>query len=509
LFSIDDFFNIFNYLKTGDDNIQLDDTTKNIAISEKIKIEKFFEETIDQEVFISNDYKKFRKLIIDWYSSFKTIVYHIKNASDIYSLPESHINELFKSFGFNNTYIISEMSHENKISFFYELVNLYKIKGTPRALAKLVSFLGLPGVEISEYWLQYDQYNNLIFKSEKITSTSGSRESFNQTIPFTITENDPHWILSEPQIVQLFNEHKISFPIKAPYVSIKPLFHFSDIIQAQIIISKKIHDDYYQWFLNRSLDKNITIKDYDEQISFLELYLACVHLLKNIYNIDMGQSIGKFLHYNGTNQDSSDIILEFNELANYRPISRQDQKEKVIEYTNLFTSSVENNLLNDSSAFEVLELINPSFKQHVENIISLGDEIVIYFIQKFSESSSRLGISSFAISNLILDLGDLTFNFIKEIVGFFKPFRSRLLFDQKTFLINSPLHDSIILEDSIEQEIDLQFVNHATGDSKPGYNPEKTDLTYYSRQTYDTGSYFDAGVCMDSCEVTVNEIQPS
>ena len=508
MFSIDDFFNIFNYLKTGDNNIQLDTITKNIATSEKIKVEKFFEETIDQEVFITNDYKKFRSLIIDWYSSFKTIIYHIKNTSDIYSLPENNIDELFKSFGFNNTQIISEMSHGNRISFFHELVNLYKIKGTPYALSKLVSFLGLPGVEISEYWLQFDEYYRLVFKSEKIISTSGLKESFNQTIPFSITEDDPHWTSKESDIIQLFNEHKISFPIKSPYVSIEPLFHFSDINQAQAIISKKIHEDYNQWVFNRSLEKNIIIKDYEEEISFLELYLACIYLLKNIYNIDVGQTTGRFLHYNGTKEKYEDIVAEFNYLENYKPISRQDKKEKIIEYLNLFTLDVENNLLNDFTALEILELLNPQFKQHVENITSFGYEIVIYFIQKFSESSSRLGISSFAISNLILDLGNSAFSFIKEIVGFFKPYRTRLLFDQKSFLINSPLKDSIIIEDSIEKEINLQFINHVTGDSKPGYNPEKTDLTYYSRQTFDTGSYFDVGVCMDNCDITINETSP-
>ena len=166
LFTVNDFLEILSYLK-GDSTPNLDVNIASLSKSEQVKTKIYFENTIDQTVFASNDYKRLKNFLIDWYSSLKTISTTQRLALDPHSLPEDHINELIRSFGFDISTSINNLSYYNKAEFFLDLVNIYKIKGTPKSISKILDYFGVANIDLVEYWLQKDDNGNLIFKPEK------------------------------------------------------------------------------------------------------------------------------------------------------------------------------------------------------------------------------------------------------------------------------------------------------------------------------------------------------
>ena len=124
MFTIDDLWKIMLYLKDGTISPGLDGLTSSLATSEREISKAFFEQILDQNTFVSNDYRRLRTMLIDWYSSHKTIATTQKYASDVHRLPNKHLSELFRSFGFPLGLDIVPLS--SKANFFLDLVNFYK-----------------------------------------------------------------------------------------------------------------------------------------------------------------------------------------------------------------------------------------------------------------------------------------------------------------------------------------------------------------------------------------------
>ena len=134
--SIEDFWKLLDEIQ-GEET-DLTDAVKSIAKNEKTVSENLFTNIIDQLAYNSPDYIRIRSFLRDWYAAHRSLTTFQANVSDVYQMPNDQLDDLFQSFGYKySTDIrdpISNNSSLNKINFFLDLINLYKIKGTPKAL---------------------------------------------------------------------------------------------------------------------------------------------------------------------------------------------------------------------------------------------------------------------------------------------------------------------------------------------------------------------------------------
>ena len=106
----------------------------------------------------------------------------------------------------------------------------------------------------------------------------------------------------------------------------------------------------------------------------------------------------------------------------------------------------------------------------------------------------------------VIMFGIEALDYLFDVVDFFKPYHARLSTIELLFLNDTPLLDSIRLADILQQDIYQTIVDFDTCNSIAccsGNTPDGTatvDATacvYYSRDTYDCGSYYDAGAACD------------
>ena len=510
MFTYEDYLNIFAFLKNGT-TTGVDPNTQTLSLSEQAKTNNFFTETIDQISFASEDYKRLRAFLIDWYSSNKTLVTTQKNASDIYSLPDSHINELFYCFGFDIGNAIKNIPSENKINFFYDLINLYKVKGTPYSLFKALNYFGIPSIELYEYWLLKDNSGNLVLRGEPVLSTPGVLSLGHNDIDFKVTLDDPHWFYTEAQINSLLATNDIRLPSKTPYYGIRPTYS-NNITSTIIYISRKCQDDYSTWISTGSLTRDIKCS-LGFMTSFLELYLGCIYTFRSYYN-PTGYDIGNFLCYDGTSLPSYTIVNNEYSSLTTRAISRNDFKTRLSLVRNLFTRPIYNNFLSyyPSGPGSLLEIMYPEFKTEIDFYLTASkQEEVIRLL--FSDLGlwlrQNLGTLSSSLPSYVLDFESYASNYIDKVSNFFKPYHARLLFTEKVYKIGTALEDSCVVEDGATTDnpipitIQVEFFDYDTADSDPGFLYDSTALTWYTREHFDCGSYFDIGASIDE-EISIN-----
>lgn len=499
MFTYEDYLKIFEYLKDGTVN-DLDINTLTLALSEQAKSGSFFENTLDQNAYNSTDYQKLRNFLVDWYASHRTIVTTQKNVSDIYSIPESHLNELFYSFGFNVGESIRSLPYSNKIAFFYDLVNLYKVKGTPYSIYKVLNYFGIPSLEVFEYWLKLDSSDNLYFEGERVFRTPGIGITLPSELPFNVVENDPHWFYSESQIRSLLSTNKIKFPSKSAYYGLRPSYSSEYITTTIAWVSRKVQDDYEVWDSGGTLTKDIKVLDFE--VSFLEVYLGLIYSFRREYDPN-GKYTGNFLCYDGTSLvDFDTITSEFSSLTT-RSLTRDVIESRYLQYLDQFSRPVSTNFLRlYSDPGDVLDLINPDFKNEIDYYFSASkaDEIIRTLISELSEWL-RVNVSIYAssLASYCLDFDAYSLGYLSKAINFFKPYRARLIATEKVISVGTPVEDSVIPEDNSilgTTSID-NFYDYDTADSKPSFLNDGTSLVYYTREHFDSGSYFDIGASWD------------
>jgi len=475
VFTSKDFFDILNYLKTGtvSSTSSLDPSTKNLSESEKSVVETLFEHKLDQSVFSTNDYKRLRSMFIDWYTSHKSLITTQRKVSDIFSLPKSHLNELVKSFGFDIS--LENLSLVNESNFFLDLVNLYKIKGTPKSIVDVLKYYGMKLV-LLEYWLQKDTSGELIFRPYPVTESSVDVDA--SDVPITdidfqsVVGLDPHWIITESNILSLFNSKDIVFPIKSPYFGLRPVYYLEEIILIISIIAGRCANEYQTWLSTGTVPQDVIISSTNVKVSLLELFLSCSYLL-NVYSGSVSSSFGNFYAYNGTSIIFSDVINQYNDLINTRNVSRLERKLRVDQFYNLFTKPSSESFIKPSLQPEVLlKSINPSLRADIDSQILAGKTYFLLssFLKDLTDwVLANLSVTYSNFTSFILGLGSL--ELLRQIFNFFKPYRARALLVDSGFVIKNPLVDSIIVEDgkAVDVKIDLSFIDFDTPDSRPGF----------------------------------------
>jgi len=484
-----------------------------LAEDSKAKATTLFSENIDLTCHMTDDYKRLKNFLIPWYASLRSFGSTMRHASDVRSLPEDHLNTLINSFGFVDS--LQEISHSNKIDFFYDLVNLYKIKGTPEAVERVLGYFGISDVELVEYWLKYDQSGDLVFHPEKISSpTQGSLILNPSDVDFEyITNQDPHWFLSKNQVNQLFLNNRIAFPSKSPYFGIRPIAQlFGKTTTPTIaILSRMVQDQYVDYISGNDPIKDIKLTVLNIFSSLLDLYLGTIYAFNSIYPKTNDSSDLSFLSYDGSmtlsNKDIYDLYENITSRANSN--NRTDLEANKILYNDYFSKLRSTNFIsNFNTSGTVLSTINSDLKDAIDNYNSMnkGDYILKLLLKDLSSwTRDYISDSTPNLSSLILGFSSL--EYVTDVINFFKPYRARLISVEHIYSINDPVLDSVICDDNLDQIINEIIVDFDSASSIscacppdiiPCLETDTTSYIYYSRNTYDNGSYFDIGASIDN-----------
>ena len=481
----DDFWKILKFLESGTaSDPTIDQNLSALAQSEKSKTEDFFEKILDIKPFLSQDYGRFRKFLIDWYSSHKTLVSTQKQISDVFSLPEQSLSELIQSFGYVSP--IETLSFDTKINFFLDLVNLYKVKGTPLALERVLTYFGLNNIQLVEFWLMKDNNGELVFRPEVVTSTITDPSLTDVTLADIVFEEmvggDPHWMLTRDQIEQSLLVNSIGIPSISPYFSIYGYFNITLLLKYIAILVRKVQDEHADWLLTHTTPDEITLKLFKDSssgssikiiVSVLEVYLSAVYLWNLLQVATGGES--SFLCYDGTSTDVDEIIALYDSLTT-RTFTRAETKIKYESFMDVFTRAASTNfLITKDTAGAVLNLINPTLKTELDSWASSEERTknaIVYLLNELSEWCQQ-NISKFFPNLANITLGIDASTEVMKAINFFKPYRARLRAINIANIQKNPALDSLITEDFWPGEKVIEtIVDFDTADCLPGILPD-------------------------------------
>lgn len=502
MFKLQDFWDLIDLLKDGT-NLEVDSIREAILRDEKSKTLEYFENVVDQYCFSTNDYYRLKNLIVDWYSSQKSLITISRNSTDVFSLPVEYLDELFRSFGYD---ISLDLVRDNtKPYFFLDLVNLYKIKGTPLSIYKSLGYYGLD-VDISEYWLTINSKNDLVFRSEDLNFDEEVYPLYTLDTPFSsFTTNDPHWIYTEDDIRNRLVNESIKLPSKSPYFSIRSKTNLTSLNKALSILFRIVEDDYYNYKNNNIIkNRNIKLKELNIYCNILELYITCLYLY-NYYFTNYGDNsdlTNKYLCYNESNLDLSYINTEYTNLLS-RSVDYDDVVSKRILYLNNFNRILSSNfLLNINNIGDLLYSLNATLKLQIDEKINstTGGLTELYTIVQT--------LSIWIKDNLYEDVPLLSnfifgylFKKLYNVIDFFKPYHSRLVNIYNVGVINDPLHDTLLFKDYHTKYLIKKLFSFDTADST-GIIDEldiyDSTNSVYSRKYLDFNSYFDIGSSIDN-----------
>ena len=495
--SIDFFWELFNAV-SGKESTGITTVLNSLAKSERAKVEAYFSNIIDQNSFNTNDYNKLRKLFIDLIATHRTMISQSVNSTEPHSLTNTNLDELFRSFGYPHSSQLrgfDENPLEQKVQFFLDLVNLYKVKGTPQSLLEVLQYYGVVELDIYEFLLKLSSPTDLIFNGKAIAGTSVNPNILQ--IPYNnLTDTDPHWLYTKEQILELNDVNKINLPSQSPYLGIQPIIDL-DGVEFSIII-RNVQDQYNALISTGTIPPpNAEITFIGEIKSLLELYLSIIYMFNNIFSPGKEQDPCNFLCYDGTSTNYVEIINKFNELSEL-PIHRCDLNDlepplptdstsgliipssycndsKLSQYYDSFTrDSTSNFLVNELSAGIILNNINPTLKTDLDNT---GEPLdVLYSLLKDLANWVRTNIGyGFVNFGFILFGINEFFKTLKPVIEFFKPYRARLLLFE-SLQIRNRLFNTIAIEDDFNVGLDFTFHDFITGDGIPCCINDSTSL---------------------------------
>lgn len=517
--SIDDFWKILDEIQGK--NADLTDAVTSIARNEKTVAQNLFSNVIDQISYNSRDYERIRSFLRDWYAAHRTVTTYQANISDVYQMPNDQLDDLFRSFGYDySTGIRDPVSNNtslNKVNFFLDIVNLYKIKGTPQALVDVLQYYGIVDVDLYEMSLQFEDRpaktpDDLVFKGKVVSGTTGDGSPI--YLPFDLlTQGDPHWLQTEADIRVGIENNIINFPSQSPYFIVKPLFDEEATDAATSILQRYIQDQYTIWTddgqqsedTNPILPQDAIISITGDQCSLLTLCLSCIYIFNKQYRV--GSPATKFVCYDGTSTESADIIEEFREMTS-KPTSRQNQKDKYAEYLDQFTRDIVENFLQvHSDAETTLAILNPIVKMNLDGLTTDIDTILGTLLKDLGEwGRSNISYGFINMSYILFGMDSL-FGQLRDVVEFFKPYRARLI-PLEMLQFRNRLLNTIVVEDKVELDGSIDSYDYLVGDSTPCCMDSTCLVLSSPRELYDCGSYHDIGSVTDiSKEVQIDIVQ--
>jgi len=557
MWKIEDFWKVFNFIKTNDPS-DLSDVTQAVVKSEEANSIKLFENTLDQLSFNTIEYNRLRDFLIKWYSASKSLTAIQKNISDLYGMPDEHLDEAFRSKGLNFSTQLSTYGTQinyNKVNFYYDLVNFYKHKGSPRTLLNTLTYFGFPNIEILEYFTHVRRSTQKVeFHSISSDHTGKWYSTKTDILPYNeVTKWDPHYMTSEKSIVFGQNNNQLHLPTKSPYFSLRHFINLNDYIKLMSFISRKIQDQYKEWHLALltrktnektssnifTLPREVYINSCTMEASVLELYLVCIHTYYRHYGTELeikhptdsvwdttsqlGDHGRDYLCYDGTDASYMNIINDFEtyiekghqkyvscvdvpiEIECYEEtgLTRDELKENQEYFYDNFTRLADGNFLkNEKIAGIILKAINPELFQRVNDLYDIKPDTIILgnLLEDLMKWVSSYASIALPHLNFVL-FGTSEFKrLMNPLIDFFKPYHARLLGYDLAFIHDDRNSESVIVEDNVINSIEEVIHDWDTCNSKPCCNDtcsEATPDSFYSRDTYDCGSFYDIGGACD------------
>jgi hypothetical protein len=464
LANINDFWELVK-VAGGGTSTELTRILNSIVKSNVGKVNTYFTNVIDQLAFNTQDWKRLRQFFIDIYSAHRSISTQASQISDPSNLSNDELDELFRSFGYPESTILRDFDNNplpTKIALFLSLVDLYKIKGTPRSMLEILQFYGISELDIYEFWLRKQDPQSLIFKGDVITGTSLNPDVIYLSYDL-LTGGDPHWLLTENQILALDGINKINLPSKSPYFAVVPIVEFGSETATFIRI---VQDQYENYKNTGNLPpQNAEVRILGEVTSFLELYLSCVYEFQKLWTV--GYKGDRFACYDGDSTNPTIITQEYNDIL-AAPITRDNIPIKLLQYYDKFTRETPRDFLqNKDDAGIILNQINPTLKNELDNLTDSDEEILqsllkdlgIWVRNNLGLGFVNAGYVTFGLKNLFDDL--------QGVINFFKPYRARLILLER-LVFNQRLFDSVRMDDNCEiPELEMELHDFLTGDSSP------------------------------------------
>lgn len=330
-----------------------------------------------------------------------------------------------------------------------------------------------------------------------------------------MTQNDPHWMLTESQINGLIAQNKINLPTKTSYFSLSSVFLMYKLEAAISILSRIVQDQYERKIINSlNLPQNIQIKgEIGHIVSLLEVYTATIYTFERMFGVNPTSDLN-FLCYNGfvdyvsnpPEPKNLDVLAaQYRNLVSTPPTSRDDRTLKLDTFVNDWTRPVSTNIFNTGSnvAESILSSINPTLKDECDSWFIQGNEsyLVTYLIGTL-DNWIRTKINSQTPSMVVTILGFGFREEVSKIIKFFKPYRARLAFLDTSYSLRNPLTESIRIEDDgdnlhvlVQQthSEQLEFLDDVLTDIYLTFEDTATgmDCIVNLYPTYDLGWHYD------------------
>lgn len=527
----DYFIQLIDYYRTGDKGtlpsaiIAIADNQYNIA-------QDYFNRNIDLSSFIAYDYINVKKFLIDWYAAARTIVELHKSIKDPYSLDNDQLDTWIKSLGFIYPDFIPD---NNKPTFLLELVNLYKIKGSPQSLLKLVQFLNYTDFKVLEYWLVADQnaydmhYDSGYFYDENpirqlmfIGKQVGrmleqhpftTRYTYDQ---FKSKHLDAHWYYDKRHISHLSDSTPLSLPSLTPYFGLFNVQYLTKKWLPTIACLSRITYNAYQDYISSGINpRTIIIDGYNDLVSLLELQLGIWWLYfvrigflnrdTNTLDPTVWNSIpNDKLSYICYSVDIANKINinqfkeDFKRLYDEAPPNREALYNYIRERKDKFTLPTNHPLFEDATQIKpLLYQLNPSYYDYLYDVSLLDADEIKHELNKqlvcIDNVLGALDITLATLDNVVLFEG-LS---IYTLINFFKPIYSRLVNLAFGLLLSDQVGDRIIAEDQQRQDISIILDSGL-------YNKEEPRCPYYDCKC----NYYDEWIRYILCDNTLINILP-
>lgn len=467
------FFDIMEHLRTGDIPFfpELDQKLKQLSYSEKETALAFFKHVVDQPTYMTADHKRLRRMLVDWYSSHRSLATNAKQYNDPYNLSNDALDELIRSFGF--PYSNRIQNTDDKIAFLFGLIDLYNHKGTPKTLATALQFFGLTNIRISEWWIKKGEGTNFFVENMVVWPQNYTQDNPIQ-IPYeTFFLNDPYWQVSKTELIASYNTSVISLPSITPHISIDASVPFINTYMAIAVLTKEMQESYEHWAAGGELDKSLSIEKYGVDVSFLELALSIMYVFNYGLN-DADTFFGdRLFMYQGNVMDSENrISYDINTIQDLfdsyvkRPLTRAQQKTLRTGFLNNFTASTSSFFIQSYGDIKTyLQAINEDLYDSITEDLAVLDTATI--LDSMLDQLDRWIFSGALLPYYFsyVTVGTSIYERIKPIIEFFKPYRARIREFLTALLVQNPLEDSMMVSDigfynsSVDFEIYQQIID--------------------------------------------------
>lgn len=282
-----------------------DSTTIQTALESREKLKKYFVSVLYPGSYAFNtvDNSSFRRLLLDWTSTIKTIQDSNKRLTDAYSLDSDDIDKALKGFGIEFINGYSLISANRRKNFLLNVCDLYSIKGTPESIVKSLNLIGLENIFIREGWLFEDnEEEDIKLDWQPVKSKSTFNDSNNQyqndsdeysemitTWDWFIkkiqdsSDSDPHWFYTKNDIISLNNNKEVymKLPSMTPYFGIEYITDADKQIDSLETLYGVLNNQF-QRYLNgqdRDSDYKLWLNEYDNKLSILQAYTGLIYAL--------------------------------------------------------------------------------------------------------------------------------------------------------------------------------------------------------------------------------------